>query len=92
MRGRMHKKELVIRQNTDNNSVLREDLIIKGVWIPQGNASLDTRATETEDKSYNNRNTQHSLKGSADEKRQKQLEPLQPKHISFTHLIFGNDA
>ena len=80
MRGRMHKKELVIRQNTDNNSVLK-DLLIKGVWIPQGNASLDTRATETEDKSYNNRNTQHSLKGSADEKRQKQVEPLQPKHM-----------
>ena len=90
--GTYTQKEPVIREHSENQKVLRADLLIRGVRYPQETASVDIRVTDTEAKSYSNRNPEDVLENCADEKRRKYSEASQEKHIAFTPLIFSVDG
>ena len=85
------QKEPVIREHSENQKALRADLLIRGVWSPQESASFDIRVTDTEAKSYSNRNPEDVVESCADEKR-KYSEACQEKHIAFTPLILIADG
>ena len=85
------QKKPVIRKHKENQKALRADLLIKGVWSPQETASFDIRVTDTEAKSYSNRNPEDVLESCADEKR-KYSEACHEKYIAFTPLIFSVDG
>ena len=86
------QKEPVILKHSENQKALRADLLIRGVWSPQEAASFDIRVTDTEAKSYNNRNPEDVLENCADEKRRKYSQACHEKHIAFTPLIFSVDG
>ena len=86
------QKEPVIREHSENQKVLRADLLIRGVWSPLETASFDIRVTDTEAKSYSNRNPEHVLESCADERRRKYSEACHEKPIAFTPLIFSVDG
>ena len=86
------QKEPVMREQSENQKALRADLLIRGVWSPQETASFDIRVKDTEAKSYSNRNTEDMLESCVNQKRRKNSEACQEKHIAFNPLIFSIDG
>ena len=86
------QKKSIIREQSENQKALRADLLIRGVWSPQETASFDIRVTDTEAKSYSNRNPEDVLESCADEKRRKYSEACQEKHIAITPLFVSVDG
>ena len=70
-------------------TLLRANLLIRGVWSPQETALFDIRVLDTEAKSYSNKKPEDVLESCADENRTKYSEPCQEKYIAFTPLIFS---
>ena len=79
-----YTKKTVIREHSENQKALRSDLLIRGVWSPQENASFDIGVTDTEAKSYSNK-IQRMCWKAALTKRGENTQRLAMKNIS--HLL-----
>ena len=82
----------VILEHSENLKALRADLLLRGVCSPQETASFDIRVSDTEAKSYSNRNAEDALESCADRKRRKKAKACQEKHIVLTPLISSVDG
>ena len=86
-------REPVIRDAEQNPAgALVADLLVRGVWYPQENASFDIRVVDTDAPSYHGRTTESVLKSAEEEKKLKYLEACQMRHISFTPLVISVDG
>ena len=85
-------KEPEVRPGTDSSPGLKADLLVRGVWHPQQNASFDIRVTDTDALSYADKSSDQILRAAEHEKKQKYLEACMTRHITFTPLVVSVDG
>ena len=56
---------------TESSPGLKADLLIRGVWHPQQNASFDIRVTDTDALSYADKFSDQTLRAAKQEQKQK---------------------
>ena len=85
-------REPVIREPVNEETALVADLLVRGVWSPQRDASFDIRVTDTDSISYRTRTPQAILASAEREKKQKYHRACEDRHICFTPLVTGVDG
>ena len=85
-------KEPEVRPATDSSPGLKADLLVRGVWHPQQNASFDIRVTDTDALSYAGKSSEQILRAAEQENKQKYLEACTSRHITFTPLVVSVDG
>ena len=85
-------KEPEVRPGTESSPGLKADLLVRGVWHPQQNASFDIRVTDTDALSYADKSSDQILRAAEHEKKQKYMEACMTRHITFTPLVVSVDG
>ena len=88
------QREPVIRENNpqDETPPLISDLFCRGVHVRQGAASFDIGVSDTDAISYQNRSPMSVLHSAEVEKRTKNSDACQERHMSFTPLVVSVDG
>ena len=85
-------KEPEVRPATDSSPGLKADLLVRGVWHPQQNASFDIRVTDTDALSYAGKSSEQILRAAEQEKKQKYPVACTSRHITYTPLVVSVDG
>ena len=86
------QREPLIREGCEGSTALKADLLIRGFWTPQENASFDIRVTDTDANSYSAKSSEQVLAMCEAEKKQKYQTACSERHISFTPLVVSVDG
>ena len=86
------RREPVIRDASAENTGLVADLMIRGAWERQIEASFDIRVTDTDALSYQTRSPEAVLKSAEKEKKNKYRVACEERHITFTALVCSVDG
>ena len=88
------QREPVIRENNpqDETPPLISDLFCRGVYDRQGAASFDIGVSDTDAISYQNRSPMSVLHSAEVEKRTKNIDACQERHMFFTPLVVSVDG
>ena len=85
-------KEPEVCPGTESSPGLKADLLVRGLWHPQMNASFDIHVTDTDALSYADKSSEQVLRMAEQERKQKYLEACMTRHVAFTQLVVSVDG
>ena len=90
--GPVHREPVVQEASDDGRTVLKADLVVRGVWQPQCDAVFDVRIVDTDAPSYCSHTPPDVLRTTELEKKKKYLQTCQDRRAAFTPLCVSVDG